>query len=365
MKRLVAFLAVSAAVASLAVAGCGSAAAPVQPSPQPTKVAAEPTKAAAVQSTASSPTAVPAQKVDYPTKGKSINMIVPYAAGGATDVAARLLAGIIEKDLGAPMPVVNKPGAGSQVGVTELSVAKPDGYTIGNVAFPAAITSYLDPERKATFNRKSFEPIGKYFSNPVVVSVLADSPYKSFQDLIDAAKAKPGQIKAGTTGLLGPSHLALLQLQQMAGIQLAIVHFDGGNPQMTALLGGHINVGLNTTPEVMSPFKSNKIRPLAVMAKNESKFLPGVKTLESLGYKLTAESPVGLAAPAGTSKEIVDILSKAMKKAVEDPQFKAKMDEMASEIVYLTPEQYAADWAEKEETIRPLIDLAKKEATNK
>lgn len=359
MNSLVARLVAVVGVASLMLVGGTQAA----PPPTPTKAPSAPTKAA--EPTKLAATAAPAKKVDYPAKGKPVTVIVPYAAGGATDVAARLLFSIVEKDLGTPMQIVNKPGAGSQIGVTYLVTSKPDGYTIGHVAFPAVITTYLDPERKAVFSRKDFEPIGKYFSNPVVASVRADSPYKTLKDLIDGAKANPGKIKAGTTGLLGPSHLAILELQRLTGAQFAIVHFDGGNPQMTALLGGHIDLGGNTTPEVLSPFKAGQIRPLGVMAKNESKFLPGTKTFEAQGYTLQASSPVGLVAPAGTPKEIIEILTEAVKRATQSDQFKKKMDELASEIVYMTPQEYAADWAEAEARIRPLLELAKQEAMQK
>ena len=237
------------------------------------------------------PTTPPAKKSSFPASGKVVTIIVPYNAGGATDVSTRLIASLMEKDLGVPVQVVNKPGGGSQIGVTELATSAPDGYTIGITAFPAVITTYLDPSRQAVFSRDSFVPIGAFMDNPVVTSVIADSPYKTIQEVIDAAKADPGSIKAGTTGIMGPSHLGLLQLQQEAGIELATVHFTGGAPQMQALLGGHIDIGNNIVPEVVGPQKSGQIRPLAIMDKEKSDYLPDVETYTSKGYSVISTSP--------------------------------------------------------------------------
>ncbi len=300
--------------------------------------------------------------VDFPAKGKPITIIVPFAAGGGTDVAARLLASLMEKDLGVPVQIVNRPGAGSQVGVTALATSKPDGYTIGITPFPHVMTTYLDPERKAVFSRSSFEPVGAFFVNPVISSVAAGSPHKTLKDVIDAAKANPGKIKAGATGILGPSHLGLLQLQQVAGVQLAAVQFDGGAPQMTALLGGHIDLATNITPEVMGPSKAGQIRLLGIMDKTESPFLPGVKTLESQGYPVVSTSPVGISAPAGTPKEIVTLLAASMKKAVSSTDWKSKMQDLGFTTMVPNPNDYAAFWQETEARVKPLMELAKREA---
>jgi len=300
--------------------------------------------------------------VDFPAKGKSITIIVPFAAGGGTDIAARLLASLMEKDLGVPVQIVNKPGAASQVGVTALATSKPDGYTIGTTPFPHIMTTYLDPARKAVFSRSSFEPVGAFFVNPVVSSVTAGSPYKSLKEIVDAAKANPQKIKAGTTGILGPSHLGLLQLQKVTGVQLAPVHFDGGAPQMTALLGGHIDLATNIVPEVMSPSKAGQIRLLGVMDKTESRFLPGVKTFESQGYSVVSTSPVGISAPAGTAKEIVAILAASMKKAVSTTEWKNKMEQLGYTTMVPDPKDYAAFWLESETRVKPLMELAKQEA---
>lgn len=369
MKRSLVLLLTTTILTSLVVMACGQAApkapttapaAPTTAAAAPTTAAAAPTKAPAAQPTAAAPAATTA----YP-KGQSITIIVPYNAGGATDIATRLIASLMEKDLGSPVQVVNRPGAGSQVGVTELATARPNGFTIGITAFPAVITTYLDPERKAVFKRESFEPIGAFMDNPVVTSVKADSPHKMIKEIVDASKAKPGSIRAGTTGILGPSHLGLLQLQREAGIQLAPVHFDGGAPQMTALLGGHIDMASNIVPEVLSPQKSGQIRPLAIMDRQESKYLPGIATYTSQGFNVVSTSPVGLSAPAGTPKEIVTVLANSLKKATEAPEFKSKMDELGYTTLVPDPAAYSTLWSQSETQIRPLMELASREKAQK
>ncbi|MBN9279871.1 MAG: tripartite tricarboxylate transporter substrate binding protein, partial [Hyphomicrobium sp.] len=151
---------------------------------------------------------VPSSAQQYPTR--PINMIVSFPAGGSTDIGARVVAGLAEKILGQPIVVVNRGGAGGQVGWTELARAKPDGYTIGFLNLPATNTTILDPERQAIFNEGSFTPIANQVLDPGVIWVAANSPYKTLKDLLYAAKAKPGTIRAATTGILSDAHLAIL-----------------------------------------------------------------------------------------------------------------------------------------------------------
>lgn len=347
---------------SLLVAGCSqSAPAPTQPPTAPTKAAAtEPTKAPAAQATIA-PAAVPtaAKKVDFPTKGKAITLSVGYPAGGANDVGARMLAPLLEKELGTPVQVVNKPGAGSQVEMTELAAAKPDGYLIGQSVLAPVISAYLDPERKATFTRKSFQMLGNHYAFPIAISVSKDSSYKSLKDVVEDAKANPGKMKVGTTGILSNNHLVGLQLMKLTGSKFSFVHFDGGAPELTALLGGHIDVSINPLTEVVGQFKNGQIRVLGITDRDEVAVLPGVKTLESQGYKVLLSAATGYALPAGTPKDIVDVLSTALKKATADQDNIKKMVDLGYVMKYMDPQQYDAFWADMETQIAPLMELAK------
>ena len=305
--------------------------------------------------------AAPAVGAGFPEKGKPITFIVPVAPGGANDVAARLLAPLVEKELGTPFQVVNRPGAGVQVGTTAIATAKPDGYTVGYIIFAPAITTPLDPDRKSIFNRNSFQPLGGHFMFPVVLSVGANSPYKSVKEIIDAAKAKPGSIKVATTGILGTPHLASLQLQRAAGVKFASVQFQGGAPAVTALLGGHVDVALNPLSEVVSQAKAGAIKVLGIFGKSQSPLLPGTKTMEAQGYKVYMTGASGVCAPAGVSKEVVQAYSSAIKKAVTHPEHQKKLVEFGYIPNYLSPEDYAAFWAEYETDVKPLMEMGKAE----
>lgn len=161
-----------------------------------------------------------AQGAAFADKSRPITHIVAYPPGGGTDVTARLLAPMLEKELGVPVQVVNKPGAGGQVGFTELVRSKPDGYTIGNLILPTVITTYLNPERKAVFSRKSFELLALQDNDPGIIAVKTDGPYKTLKDLIDAAKAKPGSIRTTTSGILSDDHIAAMITEEVAGLNL-------------------------------------------------------------------------------------------------------------------------------------------------
>lgn len=365
MRRLFTLILAAVAVVSLLVAGCSQAPpAPATQAPkatEPTKAAepakaAEPTKAAAP----AQPTAAPAAKVDFPEKGKVITMLVHWAAGGSSDVGARILAAGMEKELGTTVEVVNKAGAGGQIGYTALTEAKPDGYTIGSTNYPSAIITYLDPDRKASYSRKNFELLALHVVDPGIIAVKADSPYKSVKDVVEAAKANPKKIRISTTGLQSDEHFAALQLQKMTGAQFAIVHFaEGIAKAKAAFLGGHVDVLFANVGDAPSLMQGGDIRVLGVMDSEPSRFLPDVKTFEQQGYKLYNSSSRGFSAPAGTPKEIVDILSGAIKKVVATEEHQKKMADMGLTLRYMDPVQYKAYWDEYENMFRELLPLSK------
>jgi len=143
---------------------------------------------------------------DYPIKSRAISIIVPFAPGGANDVAARVQAPVLEKELGVSVVVVNKPGASTQVGMTQLVQAKPDGHTLGLLTLPGAMLAYLDPSRKAIYSRKDFKVVALQSWDPNGLAVKTDSPHKNLKDLVEAARANPEKIKVGTSGLLSTDH---------------------------------------------------------------------------------------------------------------------------------------------------------------
>jgi len=300
-----------------------------------------------------------AADVGFPAKGKAVSIIVAFPAGGSTDVGARLLAPLIEKEIGTPVQVVNRPGAGGQIGFSETGRSKPDGYLIGYVNIPTIITMYLDPERKATFTRASFQPMAMHVVDPAVIYVKADSPFKTLKDLLDAARAKPNAITMGGDGVMTDDHLVILQLEKLTGTKFAAVQFDGSAPSMNAVLGGHIQSKAGNIGDLGSQFKSGAVRVLAVLDKEENPFLPGVKTAMAQGVNLFSSTGRGLVLPAGTPQHIVTLMTNAVKKAMTDADHKRKMDDSMLTLRYMDPAQFTNYWVDFEEQVKPLMSLGR------
>ena len=297
---------------------------------------------------------------EFPQKGKSIQVIVNHPAGGSSDVGARIMAAGMEKVLGTSLVVMNKPGAGGQIGMTATVTSRPDGYTFGCANFPSAISSYLDPARKAVYTRKSFELLALHVVDPGLIAVKSDSPFKSLKEVIDAARANPKKVTVTTTGIQSDEHFSLLQLQKVTGAQFALVHFKGGAPALTAVLGGKIDVYCGNVGDLLAQHKSGTMRILGIMGDSDSPFYPDVKSFDALGYKaVRGFNARGYAAPAGTPKEIVNILSAAMKKVTSSEEHKKQMTDMGLTLHYMDPAQYGAYWEEYEKMLTELMPLAK------
>ena len=291
-------------------------------------------------------TAGPVFAQAFPTK--PVQLMVAYPAGGSTDIAARIVASIAERDLGQSIVVVNKAGAGGQVGWTEMSRAKPDGYYVGFINLPALNTVILDPDRKAIFKEDAFVPVINQVLDPGIIWVKGDSPYKTLKDLIDAARKNPQKVSAATTGILSDDHLAILMMEEAApGAMFRIVHFEGGAPVMTAVMGGHIDCAFDNVGSVFRRIKTGELRALAVMDTQRSPFIPDVPTMPELGYKTVISSSTrGIAVPKGTPSAVVKRLETSLKKAMEDPEHVKKMEEAGLTLRVMVGEEYAKYYRE-------------------
>ncbi len=336
MKRLV-ITVMAIALAGLVAAGCSQAA------PAPAKPPA-------------APTAAPA-KVEYPQKGKAVTYIVPFAPGGATDIGSRLLAAQLEKELGVPFEVVNKEGASSQVGLTDLFKSKPDGYTIGAAGLPTSALVYLDEKRKAAFGRKDVQPLANFYADPDLLAVGAKTGIKDLKTLIDQAKANPGKIRVASSGLGGDDHLAGLMLAKLFGVRFGYVHFDGGAPRNAAILGGNAEVMVGGVVGILPLMKSGDVNVLAILDSDETPAMPGVKTLKAQGYDYISGANRGLAVPAGTPKEIITILNNAIEKAVKSPEVAAKLKDMGVQARYEDAAGYSARWDAVEKAMKEALAL--------
>ncbi len=329
-----------------------------QPAPAaPTKPAAaavptkptEATKAPAVPTN----TVAAAPKAQYPTA--PITVLIPWAAGGAADVGARLLFGLVEKDLGQPIKIVCKEGAGSQVGMVEIATSKPDGYTIGMASLPTVQAIYLDPERKATFSMKSYQPLALHASDPGALGVTKDSKYKSLKELIDDAKANPEKVKVAVSGVLNDDHLAILALQKVAGVKFGVVTFDGGAPARTALLGGHVDAICENVGVLTPVVKPGEARLLGVMDKSRSKFYPDIPTFKEQGIDLNSSVDRAYVFPAGVPKEVVSTMEKSIEKAMKDADHIKKMEDQGVEVRFMGSDQLTTYWKEVENQVTEVL----------
>jgi tripartite-type tricarboxylate transporter receptor subunit TctC len=296
---------------------------------------------------------------DFPTK--PIQLMVAFPAGGSTDIAARIVASIAEKALGQPIVIVNRGGAGGQIGWTEMVRQKPDGYYIGFINLPATNTVILDPERRATFTEQDFTPIINQVLDPGVIWVRADSPYKTVQDLIDAAKKSPGTIRAATTGILSDDHLAILMTEEAApGAKFRLVHLEGGAAQFKEIMAGNVDVAFDNVGSIVRRVQSGEVRALAVMDDARSKFLPDVPTMKELGFPTVISSSTrGLAGPKGMPAPLVAKLSDVFKKAMEDPEHVKKLEEQGLAIKIMIGDEYEKYFAETHVKAKKYTEWAK------
>jgi tripartite-type tricarboxylate transporter receptor subunit TctC len=283
---------------------------------------------------------VAATAAEYPAR--SVQLMIAYPAGGSTDVAARIVAAIAEKHLGQSIVILNKGGAGGQVGWTEMSRQKPDGYYVGFINLPALNTVILDPERKAIFKADAFVPIINQVLDPGIIWVKGDSPYKTLKDLLEAARRTPNKLSAATTGILSDDHLAILMAEEAyPGAIFRIVHLEGGAAQMTAILGGHLDVAFDNVGSVFRRIRTGEVRALAVLDTRRSPFLPDVPTTPELGFPTVISSSTrGIAVPRGTPEPVIKRLQEVFKKAMEDPEHVKKMEEAGLALRVMVGEEY-------------------------
>ena len=264
-----------------------------------------------------------------------VSMIVNYGAGGTTDVATRALAQTMEKILGKPIVVQNKPGALGTLTPAYVARQKPDGYQIGVVTYSTvAIMPHL---MDLTYSMKDFEFIAGFGRFRYGIAVNADSPYQTLADLIAAAKEGKG-LFFGTTS--APNNLAIFELTRLAGAQFEHISYKSGGEAVTALLSKQVHVIVQNPPDIMPHIKAGKLRMLASASPMRWPELPDVRTIKEQGFDIEIDSWLGLAVPKGTSAAIVKVLEDATLKAMSDPALSARMTQMGVDPASLSAKQY-------------------------
>jgi tripartite-type tricarboxylate transporter receptor subunit TctC len=287
-----------------------------------------------------------AQAPAYPTR--PLTLVVPYPAGGGNDVIARLVAAKMSQNLGQPIVIENRAGAGSTIGTRDVARAAPNGYTILIATSSLAINPSLYPD--ADYDpKKDFAPIGLIATSANLVLVRPSLPAHSLADLIALAKAAPGKLNFASTGTGTSTHLAALLFAGMAGVTLTAIPYKGVAPAVTDLLGEHVDLMFCPTASVIGLVQQGKLRALAVTAAKRSSLLPQVPSVAEAGLAgYQAELHYGLVAPAGTPRPIVDKLNAALNAALGDPEIKNRLAIDGAEVLPGTPEAYSADIAAEE-----------------
>ncbi|UCR90534.1 tripartite tricarboxylate transporter substrate binding protein [Mycetocola spongiae] len=271
---------------------------------------------------------------DFPAK--TITMIVPYQAGGASDLSARTLAKEMEETLGQSIVVENRTGGAGSVGLTYLSARPADGYTIGYLPVETVMLGHqgydLDPA--------AFDVLGQIVSVPATIAVRADSPYQSLQDLLDAAKANPGGVTVSNSGAGSIWQAATTALNEAAGVELKPVPFDGGAPAVTAAVGGQVDAVAAGISETSVAAADGRLRVLAILDASTSEALPGVKTAQDLGTDVVIGGWGAIGAPAGLPEDVKKKLVEAVKSAAQSEAFTAVIDKSGNLPVYTAPAEF-------------------------
>ena len=256
---------------------------------------------------------------------RPLTMLCPWAAGGGTDVVARMLAVLVEKSLGQPVNVVNRVGGSGAVGHTAGATAKPDGYTMCMTTVELTMMHWMG---LAQVSVKDVRGVALVNMDPAGINVAADAPWKTVKELQDYAKANPGKLKASGTGKGGSWDLARAGWLKAAGISIDAIPWvpsNGAAPALQDLLAGGYQVVTCSLPEARATIEAKKVKVLAIMADQRAEIFPDVPTLKELGINWTMGAWRGITVPKGTPTEIVSILEKSVEKAVASDQFKKLM----------------------------------------
>jgi tripartite-type tricarboxylate transporter receptor subunit TctC len=277
----------------------------------------------------------------YPSK--PITWVCPYGAGGNADQRSRQVGKVMSAILGQQIVVDNRAGAGGNIGTDMIARAKPDGYVIGMGNFaPLAVNHAL-------FKKLSFDPFADIVpiclieKGPLVLTVRADSPYKTVKDLVAAAKAQPGKLVYASGGIGGSHHLSAALFEHVAGIDMTHTPYKSGAAGATDLMGGHVQLMFEQTYAALPSIKGGKMRALAVTSKQRLSVLPDVPTMTEQGYPaLEVLNWQGLVGPKGLPAALIAQLNAACNKALQDPEVKDRMIAQGNEVGGGTPEQFAA-----------------------
>lgn len=277
----------------------------------------------------------------YPAK--PIKVIVPFPAGGGTDIIAREVTHKLSSSLGWTIVIDNKPGSGGNIGIDAVAKAAPDGYTL---ALGQTSNLSINPSLYAKMpydSIKDIAPVAVVASAPLVLAVGANSPYKTLADVVNASKARPSSINIATAGNGTVAHLSSELFQKMAGIKFTHIPYKGASQAATDVIGGQVQLYLSSVPTLIGHIKGGKMRAIAVTSLKRVDDIPTIPTIAESGYKgFEAATWFGFVAPAGTPREIVTRLNTEINKVLASDEVKKKLSDQGADMMGGSPEQFGA-----------------------
>lgn len=294
---------------------------------------------------------VSASAADYPTR--QIELIVPFSAGGGTDLVARAFADAAKAHFPVGIGVINKPGGGGAIGFTEITSSRPNGYKL---AMGTAELGILPSLGMVKFKTEDFKPLGMFNMEPSAITVKIDAPWNTLEEFLAYAKENPGKIRVGNSGTGAIWHLAAASLEDKTGIRLNHVPFDGATPAVTALLGGHIEAVTVSTAEVLNQIQDGKLKTLAVMGDQRDPNLSQVPTLKEKGIDLSIGAWRGIVISSKAPQNVVDFLTTAVAATAQEPVFKETLAKMRLNYVWLDQASFQQLLDQQQKDFAVLID---------
>jgi tripartite-type tricarboxylate transporter receptor subunit TctC len=293
-----------------------------------------------------------------------VTILMPYTAGGSSDLLVRALQPFLAEELGTDVIVENRVGAGGQIALTELAGAEPDGHTIGLTNLPSSL-AYMNPDKQATYDGDSFIALAAINRFRGVMAVSGNSEYEDAASFIKAAKAAPGQLTVGVDGLTGDDHIIALQFEEETGTDLKVVPFDSGSEKLTALIGGQIDVSFGSVPTFKAQLDSGEVRALAALDEETIPGLEDVPTSKEEGFDVVWASYNVVSAPAGVPDDVVAALEEAIANASEaaskDDAFTKQMEAGGYVFGFQDSEWANNTWAELETKWEEFLPKARAE----